>query len=170
MMVDGQGHITLFRSLPSTTMLSKGNILLLREPTPSSDSGQDRNDAASLDSSARRISTLCRRGGYSSTLRSIKPDANIRGESSATTELLADFILAVERAGDRPAQELPRILPRCSSPKAALLFSEHWKEISRETGWIVFFVLPAAEFAGLRTVEHDDELLRSVVDVDAASR
>ncbi len=46
-MVDGQGHITLFRSLPPAIMMSnKGNILLLREPTPVSDSGQDKNDAA----------------------------------------------------------------------------------------------------------------------------
>ncbi len=34
------------RPLPPTTMTSKAKVLLLREPTPSSDSGQDRYEAA----------------------------------------------------------------------------------------------------------------------------
>ncbi|PBK63313.1 hypothetical protein ARMSODRAFT_540099 [Armillaria solidipes] len=56
-----------------------------------------------------------------SMLRPIAPDADIHEKSSTTAELLADFILAVERNCDRPAQELPRILPRCTGHKAALL-------------------------------------------------
>ncbi|PBK83515.1 hypothetical protein ARMGADRAFT_1037883 [Armillaria gallica] len=40
-MVGGQGHITLSRSLPTTTMTSKANVLLLRGPTPSSDGDQN---------------------------------------------------------------------------------------------------------------------------------
>ncbi len=41
---------------------------------------------------------------------------NIHEESSTAAELLADSILTVERDGDRPARELPRIHPRCTSP------------------------------------------------------
>ncbi len=44
-LVNGQGYITLSRPLPPTTMTPKVNVLLLREPTPSSDSDQDRYEA-----------------------------------------------------------------------------------------------------------------------------
>ncbi|KAK0442182.1 hypothetical protein EV421DRAFT_2036000 [Armillaria borealis] len=143
-------------------MLSKGNTLLLREPTPSSDSGQDRNDAAFSAAKCTPFSIPVRdvtalgdfdgiittgarsydawveenstgKDGFpfyvvgkdtASTLRSIKSDTNIRGESSTTAELLADFILAVERDGDGPAEELPRIFPRYASPRQ-LYFSRN---------------------------------------------
>lgn len=45
-MVDGEDHITLSRSLPPTTMMTKANVLLLREPAPSPDTGKDRYEVA----------------------------------------------------------------------------------------------------------------------------
>ncbi|PBK60533.1 hypothetical protein ARMSODRAFT_1026422 [Armillaria solidipes] len=87
--------------------------------------------------------------------------SNIHEESSTPAELLADSILTVERDSDRPAQELPRIHPRCTSPKTSLPFSEYLKEavFSGETEWTVCFAPSAAEFVGQRTVERGSILL-----------
>ncbi|KAK0204209.1 tetrapyrrole biosynthesis, uroporphyrinogen III synthase [Desarmillaria ectypa] len=257
-------------------MTSKANVLLLREPTPSSDSGKDRYEvpfAAAkytpfsipvletvlinitelalvtaqgdfdgiIMTSARSCEAWDKANGTgkdakefpfyvvgkatASTLRSIIPNADIRGESSGTAEQLANFILAVQPrptkllylTGDKNRDTLPNILGAAGvslhslkvyETQGSSTFSQHLKKIvpkrPNAPWWIVFFAPSAAEFVlpflneqfdldsvkiavigpTTATFLHEtlklrvdavpakpspEELLRAIVDTDAAS-
>ncbi|PBK63361.1 hypothetical protein ARMSODRAFT_1024102 [Armillaria solidipes] len=82
-----------------------------------------------------------------STLRSIKPNADIREEFSRTAEqLVASFLqFATPVLASLAAPEFLYILSKCTGTKAVYFPAISEGDRNRETEWIMFFATSAAE-------------------------